>query len=205
MLYPYETSTREVRNLDGVWKFCPDPEGIGEKEQWQILGLPESIPMPVPSSYNDITTDKAIRDLIGDAWYEKTTIIPKSWLGKRVVLRFGSVTHSGKVWVNGQYLMEHKGGYLPFEQEIQNMVPLGEEVRITVKVNNVLDYQTLPPGEIEILKDEYRYEKPIKIQNYFHDFYNYAGIHRPEKLYTTSSSYVSHITIETNIQENTRF
>ena len=202
MLYPYETSTREVRNLDGVWKFCPDPEGIGEKEQWQILGLPESIPMPVPSSYNDITTDKDIRDLIGDAWYEKTTIIPKSWLGKRVVLRFGSVTHSGKVWVNGQYLMEHKGGYLPFEQEIQNMVPLGEEVRITVKVNNVLDYQTLPPGEVEILEDEYRYEKPIKIQNYFHDFYNYAGIHRPVKLYTTSLSYVSDLTIETNIQKN---
>lgn len=200
MLYPYESSSREVKSLDGVWRFCPDAAGVGEQEEWFAKGLPHSIHMPVPASYNDITTDAAIRDIVGDVWYERTVVLPKSWEGKRIVMRFGSVTHFGKVWVNGTFLMEHKGGYLPFEGEIQNLAAAGEEMRITVKVNNVLDYQTLPPGEIEVLDDPYRYKEPIKVQRYFHDFYNYAGIHRPVKLYTTPASYISDVSVVTDIE-----
>ena len=199
MLYPYESSTREVKSLDGVWSFCPDVKGIGEKEEWYKKGLPNKIHMPVPASYNDITTDSEIRDLVGDVWYERTMIIPATWINKRIVLRFGSVTHYGKVWVNGKFLMEHKGGYLPFEGELSDMVAPGETARITVKVNNILDYQTLPPGEIEILDDPYRYKEPIKVQRYFHDFYNYAGIHRPVKLYMTPKNYISDIKVDTQI------
>ena len=178
MLYPYESSTREVKSLDGVWSFCPDVKGIGEKEEWYKKGLPNKIHMPVPASYNDITTDSEIRDLVGDVWYERTMIIPATWINKRIVLRFGSVTHYGKVWVNGKFLMEHKGGYLPFEGELSDMVT---------------------PGEIEILDDPYRYKEPIKVQRYFHDFYNYAGIHRPVKLYMTPKNYISDIKVDTQI------
>lgn len=199
MLYPYESSAREVKSLDGVWSFCPDVKGIGEKEEWYKKGLPNKIHMPVPASYNDITTDSEIRDLVGEVWYEKTMTIPTTWINKRIVLRFGSVTHYGKVWVNGKFLMEHKGGYLPFEGELSDMVTPGETVRITVKVNNILDYQTLPPGELEILDDPYRYKEPIKVQRYFHDFYNYAGIHRPVKLYMTPKNYISDIKVDTQI------
>lgn len=200
MLYPYESSTREVKALDGVWRFRPDPGEVGEMEEW-YRKLPESIPMPVPASYNDITTDSMIRDLIGDVWYERTVMVPASWKGQRIVLRFGSVTHLGKVWVNGIFLMEHKGGYLPFEEEIQKQIVPGQELRITVKVNNVLDYQTLPPGEMEILNNPYRYEEPIKVQKYFHDFFNYAGIHRPVKLYTTPLAYISDVRIVTELDK----
>ena len=199
MLYPYESSSREVKNLDGIWRFCPDGEGVGEKEKWYATGLPKSIHMPVPASYNEITTDAAIRDLVGDVWYEKTVTVPASWAGRRIVMRFGSVTHFGKVWVNGTFLMEHKGGYLPFEGEIQELAVPGQEMRITVKVNNVLDYQTLPPGEIEILDDPYRYKEPMKVQRYFHDFFNYAGIHRPVKLYTTPKAYISDVRVVTEL------
>lgn len=199
MLYPYESSTREVKCLDGVWSFCPDIKGIGEQEEWYKNGLPEKTHMPVPASYNDITTDSEIRDFVGDVWYERRVIVPSTWINKRIVLRFGSVTHYGKVWVNGRFLMEHKGGYLPFEGELSDMVVPGETVRITVKVNNVLDYQTLPPGEIEILDSPYRYKEPLKVQRYFHDFYNYAGIHRPVKLYMTPQFYISDIKVDTQI------
>lgn len=200
MLYPYESISREVKKLDGVWRFCPDAEGVGEKERWFETGLQKSIHMPVPSSYNDITTDPAVRDLVGDVWYETTVVAPSSWSGKRIVLRFGSVTHYGKVWINGKLLMEHKGGYLPFEGEIHQLVSPGQEMRITVKVNNVLDYQTIPPGEVEALDDPYRYKNPVKVQRYFHDFYNYAGIHRPVKLYTTPMSYISDLCVTTDIE-----
>ncbi len=52
----------------------------------------DTIFMPVPSSYNDITQNASIRDFVGWAWYERNFWIPGQWLeGKtRVVLRFES-------------------------------------------------------------------------------------------------------------------
>lgn len=58
--------------------------------------------MPVPSSYNDITTSKALRDHVGPVWYEKTFFIPASWQYKRVFLRFGSVNYLAEVVSEGQ-------------------------------------------------------------------------------------------------------
>ena len=199
MLYPYESRSREVKDLSGVWRFKLDADNVGLQEKWYEKPLEDTIPMPVPASYNDMTQDVRIRDHVGDVWYERTFIMPSTWAGKRAVLRFGSVTHFGRVWINGTYLMEHKGGYLPFEADISGMAAPGDEVRVTVQVNNVLDYQTLPPGEVEILDDPYKYEKPIRVQRYFHDFYNYAGIHRPVKLYSTPQNYVKDVRVVTDI------
>lgn len=52
--------------------------------------------MPVPSSYNDITQDKALRDFIGWVWYDKEVYAPKTWKSDqiRVVLRFESAHYS---------------------------------------------------------------------------------------------------------------
>lgn len=47
--------------------------------------------MPVPSSYNDITTDASIRDFIGWTWYDRDVFVPERWDDEenlRVVLRF---------------------------------------------------------------------------------------------------------------------
>lgn len=57
------------------------------------------ISMPVPSSYNDITVSKEIRDHLGVVWYDRTFFAPDSWRqqGYRVWLRFGSVHYSAQV------------------------------------------------------------------------------------------------------------
>lgn len=54
------------------------------------------IPMPVPSSYNDITEDRKLRDFIGWVWYEKEVYVPRSWETNitRVVLRFESSNYN---------------------------------------------------------------------------------------------------------------
>ena len=53
------------------------------------------IPMPVPSSYNDITTDSKLRDFIGWVWYETDFFVSRDWqTNKRVVLRFGSAHYN---------------------------------------------------------------------------------------------------------------
>lgn len=73
-LYPYETPTREQKSLDGVWNFRLSPKddpNKGFRESWFSAPLSKSGPiiaMPVPSSYNDITQEKDIREHIGWAW-----------------------------------------------------------------------------------------------------------------------------------------
>ena len=52
--------------------------------------------MPVPSSYNDITEDRALRDFIGWVWYDKEVYVPRSWESNvtRVVLRFEATNYN---------------------------------------------------------------------------------------------------------------
>jgi beta-glucuronidase len=188
VLAPRDTATRERKSLDGLWRFLLDASGVGQHEGWE-RGLPLGArEIPVPASYNDIFPEPAVHDHVGDAWYETPVRVPAGWAGDRIVLRFGSATHRAVVWVNGTRVAEHEGGYTPFEADITDIVQHGSDNRITVVVNNVLTWQSIPPGYVEQTPDGPR-------QTYFHDFFNYAGLHRSVWLYKTPSSYISDITV----------
>ena len=190
MLYPRESETREVRDLSGIWAFRADKQGAGFAEEWYAKPLRDAIPMPVPASYNDITQDRSLRDHIGDVWYERTFHVPLAWKGRRVVVRVGSATHKAILFVNGRRVAEHRNGYLPFEGEVTDIVGYGQENRVTIAVNNVLDMTTVPPGQVRAI-DNPQHPKGHKIQEYFHDFFNYAGLHRPVRLICTCLLYTS--------------
>ena len=67
MLYPYETETREVKDLSGLWNFRQDIKNEGRRKRWFKTKLSGDVQtMPVPSSYNDITQSKSLRDHVGD-------------------------------------------------------------------------------------------------------------------------------------------
>ena len=193
MLRPTETPSREIKRLDGLWSFSLDADDAGRKQSWWRQALPERRAIAVPGSYNDQFADAAIHDYVGDVWYQRETRIPRGWNDRRIVLRFDAVTHRGSVWVNDHFVMEHQGGYTPFEADISHLVTAGETVRITVCVNNELNWQTIPPGMVT------QQENGKKQQSYFHDFFNYAGIHRSVMLYTTSKKYVQDITVLTDV------
>ena len=71
----------------------------------------------------------AVRDHVGDAWYQTDVRVPARWAGERIVLRFDSATHRAVVWVNGTQVAEHEGGYTPFEADVTDVVALGAENR----------------------------------------------------------------------------
>ncbi|KGX89966.1 beta-D-glucuronidase [Pontibacillus halophilus JSM 076056 = DSM 19796] len=194
MLYPIDTLTRSKKNLDGVWNFQVDRDGSGRSQSW-YNGLPSPIQMPVPSSYNDITTSAELRDFIGDVWYECRLYIPRDWKKDNVFLRFGAVAHTAEVWVNGELVVENRNGFLPFEAEITNLVRQEEKLHISVRVNNELTWEMLPPGEIvtKTLPDG-RVEKTLHQQ---HDFFNYVGIHRPVYLYTKPDVSIEDVVVDT--------
>ena len=192
MLRPQDTTTRERKNLNGLWRFALDQDNEGTASAWFAGPLPEASEMAVPASFNDIAADAAVRDYFGDVWYQRTVWVPRGWQGQRIVLHFESATHRATVWVNDTEVISHEGGYTPFEADITDQVTPGEQIRITARVNNTLHWQSIPPGVIEDSPGGPR-------QRYWHDFFNYAGIHRNVWLYATPRSYLADLTVTTDL------
>ena len=172
LLYPRATTTRRLIGLDGMWRFSFDPESKGVEAGW-ALDLPSSLSMPVPASFCDLFTDKASREYCGDFWYETSFFVPAEWSGWDIVLRFGSVTHRARVFVNGVEVAQHEGGFLPFDATVTNIVRYNQFNKLSVLANNELSETMLPAGTTRTLADGRKIAAP-----YF-DFFNYAGIHRP--------------------------
>lgn len=197
-LFPIETETRELKALDGIWDFILDPDHQGEALGWP-RGLPTgTVPMPVPASYNDLGTDPAVRDHVGEVWYQREFHLPASWQGRQVFVRFGSATHHAVVWLNGERVASHKGGYLPFAGALGEAARFGQPNRLVVKLDNVLDWTTLPPGELEVVQGPGG-RKQLR-QNYFHDFFNYAGLHRSVQLVCLPAKYIENLWTEVDVQ-----
>lgn len=195
MLYPIDTATRQVKELNGIWEFRLD-DGHGIEEKWYEHKLADTIKMPVPASYNDIYEDAKMRDHIGAVWYEREVVVPLLNKDMRNVLRIGAATHNAKVYINGKLAVEHVGGYTPFECDITELLWFGEKNRITIVVDNILDLTTVPIGQMQTKLGKYKRLK------YYFDFFNYSGIHRPVKLYTTPKEYIEDVVITTDIKDN---
>ncbi|MCD8020012.1 MAG: beta-glucuronidase [Clostridiales bacterium] len=178
LLYPVNSTSRRFFSLDGMWRFQFDSNNTGADQGW-ANGLPDSISMPVPASFCDFFTDKDSREYTGDFWYETDFFVPGEWQGKELNIRFGSVTHRARVFVNGVEVASHEGGFLPFLAPVTDVVKYNDTNKLVVLANNELNEHMLPAGTTGVLANGKKMSAP-----YF-DFYNYAGIHRPVKLVVT--------------------
>lgn len=180
MLYPKTSRTRRIVDMNGLWKFCFDPQSEGLKHNWQNgLDPRRIIEMPVPASFNDFFTDKESREYTGDFWYETSVFVPGEWECKNISLRFDCATHRAVVYVNGEKIVTHEGGFLPFTARINRVVNWNGYNRVVVCLNNELSYATLPAGSTKVFSDGTKMSKP------FFDFFNYAGLQRPVRLVVT--------------------
>ncbi|MBE7048074.1 MAG: beta-glucuronidase [Ruminococcaceae bacterium] len=204
MLYPQLNQARALIDLSGIWDFslCPDTDEPHIQED-DSLTNPETI--AVPASYNDQKVGEAFRDHYGWVLYRCYFSIPKVLSSQRIMLRFGAVTHSAKVYLNHQLICQHKGGFLPFEVEISESLKPDQNVLI-VAVDNRIDYTTLPVGSEQggnmltgLLPDTPGVT--VKKQNYPNfDFFNYSGITRPVIIYTTPKQYIRDITLNPSVK-----
>ena len=214
MLYPKQNASRLLMSLNGVWSFrlggtAPttpiDAETPPQLDPARPLPNPE--PVSVPASYNDQKDSPAYRDHYGFAYYQRTVTLPAFCAGQRVVLHFGSVTHHARVWLDGELLTRHKGGFLPFEIDITGRLAPGASALLTVECDNRIGSCTLPvgndPGQTAFFGSDNagipavelgkRMAAPHNIPNF--DFFNYAGIHRPVTLYTTPACYIRDVAL----------
>ncbi len=204
MLYPIMTESRIVSDLSGVWDFKLD-DGKGFEEKWFENPLKNPIKMPVPASYNDLMEGEDFRDHYGWVFYQRKICVPEGMKRERVVLRCDAVTHHAKVYLNGELITEHKGGFLPFETEVTQKLQAGENL-LTIAVDNVIDYTTLPVGGKANMMSGLMGgmggasgdSKPQNNPNF--DFFNYCGITRPVRLYTTPENYIKDIAVVPQVE-----
>jgi len=75
----------------------------------------------------------------GEKWlYTRRFNLPEGFNIGRVILHFGAVDQIAMVSLNGRYLGEHIGGYLPFGFDITEQLVSGENI-LTVDVTDELD------------------------------------------------------------------
>ena len=212
MLYPEMNEARNIMDLGGVWLFRLDDgkhsEGYADPAFFDEANL-----MAVSAAYNDLNEDPAFRSHCGWAYYKRSFTIPRTLASERLVLRFDAVMHYAKVYLDGELIAEHKGGFLPFEIDVTGKIVPGRESELIVAVSNRIDHSTLPMGneggtaffgsdnaDVPSVIAAKAWRKPVNLPNF--DFFNYAGIIRPVRLYTTPNEYIQDISITTEISGN---
>ena len=114
-------------NLNGEWKFAFDDEGRcvqpGDIADWT-----HSIEVPfAPESTKSGIGDTGFHP---NCWYEREFETPEG--DGRLLLHFGAVDYRARVWVNGQYMVEHEGGHTPFTLDITAVLNDGGITKVTV-------------------------------------------------------------------------
>lgn len=121
-------------SLDGEWDFRihKGAEGMAPAKADKI-----TVPFCPESRLSGIEKRIAPDEVMV---YERSFVLPDEWLKKNIVLHFGAVDQTAKVFVNDEAAAEHEGGYLPFEADITGLVKKGMN-RIRVEAADSLDHK----------------------------------------------------------------
>jgi hypothetical protein len=121
-------------NLNGPWQFRFDAENEGLRQKWfeSAPGFSHEIMVPFPwgSALSQVPDESPI------AWYARTIQVPQDWNGQRVFLVIGACDWETQVWLDGQALGTHRGGYTPFEFELTPHLRPARDHRLVVRVDD---------------------------------------------------------------------
>ena len=121
-------------NLNGDWAFRFDSTDTGLRERWftgtQAFPLTIHVPFPWGAPLSGVKNGADI------GWYQRTIDVPAKWRGQRVFLTIGASDWLTTVWLNGQELGKHEGGYTPFSFELTPHLTPGQAQRLVVRVDD---------------------------------------------------------------------
>lgn len=127
-------------NLNGQWDFAFDDQNCGEKKEW-FQEFPGEMKIQVPFTYETKLSGIEDERIHENIWYRRTIEIePEMIHKKRLMLHFEGSDFVTKVWLNGKFAGEHRGGYSRFSFDITDLVTEGENL-LVVKVEDSEDIQ----------------------------------------------------------------
>ncbi len=139
--YPRPQMTREAWvNLNGLWDYSICPKEEEQPPQWDGKIL---VPFAVESALSGVM--KAVRP-DQRLWYRRAFPSPAMTESDRLLLHFGAVDWQCVVWLNGQRVGEHSGGYDPFTFDITDALQSGEN-ELLVAVWDPTDAGFQPRGK----------------------------------------------------------
>ncbi|WP_316843815.1 glycoside hydrolase family 2 protein [Pedobacter psychrodurus] len=166
---------RDTIPINTNWKFAVDLKGVGITQNWSTKDLPEAISVNLPHTWN---VETATQNHYGWGWYSYTLKVPANWKNKNVILQFGAINHTSKIYVNGKQIAENIGdGFNQIKVNLNGEINYGKSNVITVAVNN--DYS----------------EKKVPFSNSF-DWANDGGIIRKVALIVSGKPTANYIHVE---------
>lgn len=144
--YPRPQLVRdEWINLNGEWEFEIDNSISGKsKKFYNRKNLDSKIIVPFcPESELSGIGNK---DFMYCVWYRKDINIPENWKNKKVILHFGAVDYKTTVYINGEEVGTHCGGYTSFNFDITKHLKENNNYITVCAEDNVKD-KTQPSGK----------------------------------------------------------
>ncbi|MFN8206877.1 MAG: glycoside hydrolase family 2 TIM barrel-domain containing protein [Bacteroidales bacterium] len=192
--YPLLTNSfmRTVTSLNGNWKYLVDPYGTGyydyrlsasangffkdrkatNKTDLIEYNFDECREMYIPHDWN--TADPELKYYEGLVWFRKKFDYHPQPTG-RTFLYFGAVNYLARVYLNGEYLGSHKGGFTPFNFEVTSLMKEGE-------------------NSLVVLVDNTRHQEEVPTVNT--DWWNYGGITRDVMLVEEAETFIRDYSIQ---------
>ncbi len=169
---------RDYQLLNGKWGAIVDLYDQGERmqvyknrkpqdnKQFYEYSFDGGLVLNVPADFNSQMPELKFYE--GTVWYGRSFDTPKTD-GKRLFLYFGAVSYRSKIYLNGEKIASHEGGFTPFQVEITDKVKQKDNF-LVVKVNNTRTTDAIPAMSF--------------------DWWNYGGITRDVMLVSVPQSYI---------------
>ncbi len=178
---------RVTRSLDGPWHAIVDPFDKGyydyryqprkdgffldrkmrDESDLVEYDFDSSPTLAVPGDWN--TQRESLLYYEGSVWYKRTFDDPRRTPGSRLFLHFGAVAVRANVYLNGELLAAHEGGFTPFAVEITGKAKAAGNTLI-VRADNRRRADAVPTLDF--------------------DWWNYGGITRGVRLVELPATFV---------------
>jgi hypothetical protein len=124
----------EWKNLNGEWQFRFDKNDSGTQQKWFVDTTQFEQKIKVPFTWGSKLS--GVKDEADIGWYKTEIEIPDEWQGDSFYLIIGACDWHTTVWLNGEKLGEHKGGYTPFEFKFPDHVEKGKSYSLVIRVDD---------------------------------------------------------------------
>ena len=133
---------RQWLNLNGIWEFedrkAGDTLPAGRELAERIL-----VPFAWESALSGLRREIPSRR----AWYRRVFVLPKAWHGQRILMHFGAVDWQATLYINGQYVDSHQGGFDAFYFDITPFIHQDGKQEVIVAVHDPSNTEAIAYGK----------------------------------------------------------